>query len=536
MGAKEKKVAMSEPVIPVNEVFVRPEAWTQVPTDASDTIFLVNFRNHRDMYPPFGIMYVADALEKAGFRCRLFHETEQFVDELVALVTQERPLFVGFSTITGPQLRPTIEASRRVHALGIPVVWGGVHATIMPLEVLKEEYVDFVVVNEGEETAQELALMLAGRIPQNWAQVAGLAYKQPDGSPMFHRERPFIQNLDDYRPRWDLLPNVEAYLIPSGPYKRAIPVYISRGCPFRCGFCYNEVVMKRTWRQHSDKFIIKQIEWLKEHYQIDAVDYADDYLFGRIKPMQRLVEKVGMPWSGQVRVQLLKPEFVQWMAETGCQWVNIGIESGSQAVLDRIYKDQRAEQIEWGIGNLVKYAPHIEANCSFIVGLPEETAEERKITFDLIERLAALSPNVRCSVCVYMPYPGTPLWPKALEMGYVPPDNQEGWCDMDLNRGNTPWISDDEAQVMCDINDILFVGRSQGHWLLKPYYALLRWRWRKQYFRHYWEGWLKKRLIHSPLRPFMAWLTKKLVRFNPNTHKGQISEGADLLGLDNVPM
>ncbi|MBK8901506.1 MAG: B12-binding domain-containing radical SAM protein [Anaerolineaceae bacterium] len=525
---------MAHPLLTLSDVQVSPDSLPQQPSDASSTIFLINFRNHRDMYPPFGIMYVADALEQVGFTCRIFHETAEYLEEFVAQVAAERPLFVGFSTITGPQLRPTIDASKRVHKLGIPVVWGGVHATIMPMEVLKEAYVDFVIVNEGEETAQEFALLLAGRIPpRDWSTVPGLAYKRAeDGFPMFHRERPFIQDLDKFYPRWDLLADVAAYLIPSGPYRRAIPVYISRGCPFRCGFCYNEVVMKRTWRQHSDEFIINQIQWLKDNYQVDAIDYADDYLFGRIKPMQRLVEKIGMPWSGQVRVQLLKPEFVQWMNDTGCQWVNIGVESASQEVLDRMTKDQDAAQILWGIGNLVKVAPHIEANCSFIVGMPEEQPHETKETFAAIETLAAMSDKVRCSVCVYMPYPGTPLWPKALEMGYVPPANQEGWCDMDLNRGNTPWISDAEAQVMCNINDILFVGRSQGHWLLRPYYQLLRWRWRNQYFKYYWEGALKMRLIHSPLKPLIAWLTKKMVTFNQTTHKGSVSEGAEMLGLD----
>ncbi|MBP8002144.1 MAG: radical SAM protein [Candidatus Promineifilaceae bacterium] len=523
---------MTNGMINLTEVAVRPQDLPQIATaEGSDTVFLINFRNHRDMYPPFGIMYVADALEKVGFKSRLFHDTEDILDEFVEQVRATRPLFVGFSTITGPQLLPTIEASKRVHALGIPVVWGGVHATIMPNEVLKESYVDFVVVNEGEETAQELALMLSGRVPPNWSAVAGLAYKQEDGSPWFTRERPFIQDLDQYRPRWDLLADVEAYLIPSGPYKRAIPVYISRGCPFRCGFCYNEVVMKRTWRQHSDEYILAQIQWLKDNHRIDAIDYADDYLFGRIKPMQRLVEKVNMPWSGQVRVQLLKPEFVAWMKRTGCQWVNIGAESGSQTVLDAMNKDQDAGQIAWGIGNLVEGAPDVEINASFIIGLPGETPADAKITLDLISELCALSENVRCSVCVYMPYPGTPLWPKALEAGYVPPENQEGWTAFDLNRGNTPWINDAEAQVMCDINDILFVGRSQGHWLLAPYYWLLRWRWQNRYFRFYWEGWLKKRLIHSPLKPLMAWITRKMVSFNPVTHKGTVSEGADMLGL-----
>jgi len=140
---------MANGLINLTEVAVRPQDLPQAASSANDTIFLINFRNHRDMYPPFGIMYVADALEKVGFNCRLFHDTEDIMETFIEQVRLTRPLFVGFSTITGPQLLPTIQASKRVHELGIPVVWGGVHATIMPNEVLKEEYVDFVVVNRN---------------------------------------------------------------------------------------------------------------------------------------------------------------------------------------------------------------------------------------------------------------------------------------------------------------------------------------------------------------------------------------------------
>ncbi len=488
-------------------------------------VILINFRNERDMYPPFGIMYVADALLQQDFRVEVWHETETALDAFAQRVEQAQPLWVGFSTITGPQLAPTIEASRRVQQLGIPTVWGGVHATIMPREVLKEEYVDFVVVNEGEVTAQEFTHQLCNG--QDWASVAGLAWKTPAGILKINPERPFIQNLDDFSPRWDLLADVEAYLLQSGPYERAMPVYISRGCPFRCGFCYNEVVMKRTWRQHSDEFILGQIAWLKQKYGINAVDYADDYLFGRPRPMKRLVEKVNMPWSGQVRVQLLKPEFVRWMANTGCQWVNIGAESGSQTVLDAISKDQKAEMIEWGARNLAEYAPHIEANLSFIFGLPAEDKAERQITIELIDRLAQINPNARCSIAIYMPYPGTPLWPDALSRGYIPPETQAGWVDFDLNRGNTPWVSEAEARAMCDISDILYVGRSQGHWILQPYYGRLRRRWLNQRFDHYWEGALKRAGLQiiervGPLRALRNRYGHKLVRYNANTHKSRI--------------
>lgn len=493
------------------------------------TIFLINFRNERDMYPPFGIMYIADALIQQGHEVRIFHETEAGRAGFLRAVERERPAWVGFSTITGPQLRSTIAATQAVKALGIPTVWGGVHATIMPEDVLREDYVDFVIVNEGELTAQDFTLALEdGR---DFAAIQGLAWKDESGAIRVNPERPFIENLDAFRPRWDLLADIPAYFLQSGPYDRAIPVYISRGCPFRCGFCYNEVVMKRTWRQHSEAFVLEQVNWLRDNFGVNAIDYADDYLFGRIKAMQHMVTVVGMPWSGQVRVQLLKPEFVQWMAETGCQWVNIGAESGSQAVLDSIHKDQKAEMIEWGVRNLAEYAPDIEANLSFILGLPAEGPDERRVTLALIERVCDANPKARCSVAIYMPYPGTPLWPDALSRGYIPPADQLGWTAFDIHKGNTPWVSESEGRVMSDICDILFVGRSQGHWLLAPYYGLLRWRWRQGFFKWYIEGAIKARgadLVQhvGPLRSLRDAIRPRLVRYNDNTHKGPASRPA----------
>lgn len=489
-------------------------------------IILVNFRNERDMYPPFGIMYVADALMQQGHRVELWHEPESRLADLTERMERVRPLWVGFSAITGPQLLPTLAATRRAHALGLPTVWGGVHATIMPEAVLSEAAVDFVVVNEGEITAAEFTRQLSGN--RDWGRVAGLAWRDERGRIIRNPPRPFIDDLDRFAPRWDLLPDIEPYLLQSGPYERAIPVYISRGCPFRCGFCYNEIVMKRIWRQHSQPFILNQIERLRRTHGINAIDFADDYLFGRPRPMKRLVEAVGMPWSGQVRVQLLKPAFIRWMKETGCQWINIGAESGSQKVLDSIQKDQQADMIEAAVQNLAEYAPDIEANLSFIVGLPAEDRRERQRTIELIDRLSRLHANTRCSVSIYMPYPGTPLWPEALARGFVPPETQAGWARFDLDRANIPWIDRAEAETITEIGDILYVGRSRGHWILRPYYALLRWRWLNQRFGFYWEGRLKRlgaALIErvGPLRALRDRYGHKLVTYNANTHKGQVS-------------
>ena len=126
-----------------------------------------------------------------------------------------------------------------------------------------------------------------------------------------------------------------------------------------------------------------------------------------------------------------------------------------------------------------------------------------------------------------MPYPGTPLWPDALQRGYVPPNDQAGWAQFDLNRGNTPWIDESQARAMTDISNILYVGRSQGHWSLSPYYSLLRWRWLNQQFDYYWEGRLKQTgttIVDrvGPLRVLRDRYGHKFVRYNANTHKNRI--------------
>ena len=88
---------------------------------------------------------------------------------------------------------------------------------------------------------------------------------------------------------------------------------------------------------------------------------------------------------------------------------------------------------------------------------------------------------------------------------------------------------------MSDISDILYVGRSQGHWVLSPYYSLLRWRWLNQKFDFYWEGKLKKAgasVVENigPLRSLRDRYGHKLVQYNANTHKSKIEAHMPPLG------
>jgi anaerobic magnesium-protoporphyrin IX monomethyl ester cyclase len=270
------------------------------------------------MAPPFGILYLADALEKAGFDVRLFHEegTEADVQALVSLVLDERPIFVGFSTLTGPMILPMARASRVIkQALPVPVVWGGLHPTMLPEQTLRNDFVDIVAIGEGEHTAVELAHVLREHGPgaEELAQVAGIAFKN-GGQVVRTAARPFIQDLDQHRPAWHLV-DIERYFR-SGQHfytdigsqfwgEKIAAVFTSRGCPWRCAFCYNQFVNKRSFRAQSAQGVVDEIQEYKERYGVTAIIFEDDGFFTNRERALEIIRHIDVPWTSSIRADYL---------------------------------------------------------------------------------------------------------------------------------------------------------------------------------------------------------------------------------------
>ena len=183
-------------------------------------------------------------------------------------VVRDKPLFVGFSMFTAGGIRNTAEVCKEIKKVSnIPIVWGNAHPTLVPEQCLKELYIDLIVLGEGEETVVELARALEkGRTP---SEVKGIGYTE-NGKLKFTEPRPFIQNLDRYRIDWSFV-DVERYVTPYWNLKRVISLVTSRGCPFNCCFCYNQVFHQRKWRAHSVDFVVSEVEKLKHDHGIQPL-------------------------------------------------------------------------------------------------------------------------------------------------------------------------------------------------------------------------------------------------------------------------
>lgn len=452
--------------------------------------------------PPYGILYLASALEKAGFGIKLYHEfaSKSSIKTIVDDVLLRKPLLVGFSALTGPSLIPAIQTSKRIKAKSnIPVIWGGLHPTMLPAQTLKSPYIDCVVKGEGEEVIVELAksLQKGPWNPDYCNRIAGIGYKY-QGEMIFTEERPLLEDLDRFEPAWKYL-DISKYIFKEKFFysdggsilgdKTVAAILTSRGCPWRCAYCYNVSVNHRKFRAHSAEYVIRQVESLKSQHNITALVIEDDNFFSDPKRAMKIAENIKIPWWGGIRAdQIAKQgeEFVRKLHETQCVELQIGAESGSQRVLDIMRKDMKVQDVFRAVELCSKY--QIRTIFSFMIGIPGEDRSDMVATFDLMDELNDMGDHVVVNgPHIYYPWPGTPLCDLALEKGYDPPKKLEYWNFLPFStRSHNPPYAEKGIRLIEHYKRLAWrkdVTGLKHPLLLKILINLSKKRWEKRYFK-----------------------------------------------------
>ncbi|MFH1060885.1 MAG: radical SAM protein [Pseudomonadota bacterium] len=391
--------------------------------------------------PPMGLLFVGDALKKAGFGVQVYHWTKDEALAGLPAVMAQRPFLVGLSIITGDPLSLVLECAGRLKSAlpGVAVVLGGVHATVEPAQCLAEDVVDYVVLGEGEVTAVSLAQALAAGAPV--AAIPGLGYKQ-DGQTVVNERPPLIKDLDQYDMDWSLIP-VEKYIAANYEgVRRVLFGYVaSRGCPHACGFCYNHFFNQRTWRRQSPTKVIADITALRQQYDLGGVFFYDDNFTANKKWALGVLE--GLHTNGmhvETRVDYLSPEFLADLASRGVGSLFIGMESGSDRVLDLLQKGFHVAETRRVVEMLKAFPGYLM--LSFIVGAPSETLAEFQATLRLVLHCLESLPRIGFTLGFYLPYPGTPLFEMCVARGFARPARLADWEALDRWGGTDlaiPW-------------------------------------------------------------------------------------------------
>jgi len=305
-------------------------------------------------------------------------------------ILEEKPLAVCISS-TFLYLDDIKEMAQKIktHDPAIPVVVGGIlvkkimHAgTNLAPQTLNwisgfSRHVDaFVVETHGEQTLLKVLEVLENGGDMNG--IPNLALFDEDGKIFFTPRQEEDFDMDRTAIAWDRIPR--HYL------RKTLSVITSQGCHYKCRFC--------TYRRWFPRVRYKSLEVLKEELRlikqlgfVRHIRFADDNFTAnpkRLKAVLKMMidEKFDLTWSAFARANTITPDVVPLMRDSGCVFVNMGIESGSRTILDNMDKGLDPRQALKAVRLLKEHG--IYSLGGFIIGYPGETRETFSETIDLI--------------------------------------------------------------------------------------------------------------------------------------------------------
>jgi len=367
--------------------------------------------------PPIGLMYVAAALEKAGFQVRMLDNylMKKPIEEVKQLVTKANPAIVGI-TCGSATYRRCIETARVVKE-ALPtcrIVVGGWHASYVPDSLLENSEIDYVVMGEGERAIVELATCIVNGDESIALSIPGVACRRAETN--IKNPPKFIENMDE-------IPYPARHLLPLELYDRTIEylnvkpadvMSISRGCVYHCGFCETRKLWGNICRGFSPQRVIGEIKDLQSKYGTKGIYFINDNFTLRRKQTLELCdlmvkEKLDLEWVCDTRVDLVDQELLAAMKRAGCKTIWFGVESGSEKVLKRIGRDTKLHQIEKAFKLCRKNG--IQTACSFMLGVPDETLKDMEASLKFAKKL---NPDW-CIFNVFIANPDSKLYQEVLD-------------------------------------------------------------------------------------------------------------------------
>jgi anaerobic magnesium-protoporphyrin IX monomethyl ester cyclase len=340
---------------------------------------------------PYGLFSLGAQALRAGHEVKLVNLSSYSWPDVERVVEQlDAPLW-GMSCWTANRrgVRMVAELIKQKHP-GAHVVVGGPHVTPLPREVLKYfAAVDTVSVGESDRTFLELAERVSRGEPTRG--IAGTYWR--DGDRIVQGpERAAIKDLDE-------LASVQSY------FDTHI-MMTSRGCPWNCTFCGAETSWGRGFRSNSVPYVLDAMERVLSRLPVKMLQIKDDTFTTHKKRVLELCRgiherKLSFFWSCDTRVDLLTDELLREMRLAGCQRLSLGVESGSQRILDAIDKKITVAEILESTALAKKYG--IKVRYYMMLGNRGDTAETFRETLDFLQKA---QPHEYIFSCLSV-YPGT---------------------------------------------------------------------------------------------------------------------------------
>ena len=328
-------------------------------------------------------------------------------------------------------------------------IMGGYGPTPEPEFFIKKSGCDVVCLGEGEVTVSKLMEAIENKTPLK--NVPGVAWLE-DGKLQQTPRATLVHNLDSLPPvPYELFPMHYYRMLrmpKTKPTDFCFPLMSARGCSFKCTFCYR---MDPGYRMRLPEPLLDEVEMLHKDYGITYIAFQDDLLMSSVEHTEAVCLeflKRGLPvrWCCNGRLNYCSEELLQLMKDAGCTFINNGIESMDQKVLNNMKKGLRPEMIIRGIEDTLKVG--ISPGLNFIFGNKGDNKKTIKSTVDIMLKYDDFAQ--KRTIRPVTPYPGSPLYYDAIKMGLLDKDNpaedfyERKHLNSDLICANFTELTDEE--------------------------------------------------------------------------------------------
>ena len=380
-----------------------------------------------------------------GFLARLFDKKQQVIEGII----KEKPDVIALSVFSD-NYQWALDLVRKVKEKhkDFITIWGGIHPTSVPEEVIERSEVDFLIEGDGELPMKELLHALENgnnfeKVPNLWFKKDGKVYQ---GKHVFLNDGPNFPVPDK---------KVFEKFIPIGEYYLTVT---NKGCIQKCSFCsenfkfdYESELREGSFiREKSVDTVIDELREMKQSYNLKYIDIKNNVLSGSKKWIKEFCEKypreIGLPFRVMVQPMQLQSDYAFLLKKANCHHVQMGIETFNSKVRKEVLlRDETTEQVIIALDNLEKSG--INYSADLILGLPGESEE------DLVFALKTLSPRkhlIRASIFWLQYAPKVDITNQALKQGFIGKKEEElinkGLQDNYLSTGSA--MEDERKRIL----------------------------------------------------------------------------------------
>ena len=393
---------------------------------------------------PLGLLYLDAVLNKAGYEVMVknyySNDYKSAREDILDTILEFKPRVIGFNCMTMNRTA-CFQLTKEIKELypnpkEIDIIMGGVHASSMYEQIIKNIPVDIIVTGEGEQNI--VAVMEAIEMKRYLADIPGIAFKF-DEEVAYTGPAKQIEDLDSIPfPRHEIF----AEQIKKTKCARMMT---SRGCPFGCTYCSTSAYWGRRWRPRSAANVVAEIEdILNKMPFVEEIFFYDDTF---TVDNQRVIDicnllidkgiKLRLKCSG--RVDRVSKEMLIKMKEAGFVNIAYGIESGSEKMLKSMNKGITKEQIKYAIDLTNEVG--LFWSGYMLVGCPGETWATINESIEFMKTLKGFDIDAVSPLEIY---PNTEVYRLAKEKGF----DENFWLTDKLVPHYTYEHSEDELRKM----------------------------------------------------------------------------------------